>query len=70
MVRIETITRKWGNSLGITIPKNIIEKSHLRENQKIIVEINLMPDIRSLRGILKTKKSAQEFKDEMRKSWE
>ncbi|MEK6948904.1 MAG: AbrB/MazE/SpoVT family DNA-binding domain-containing protein [Nanoarchaeota archaeon] len=32
-------TRKWGNSLGIIIPKEEVENLNLRENQTVIVEI-------------------------------
>lgn len=70
MAEIETITRKWGNSLGITIPKEIVEAEHLEENQKIRVEIKKKPTFHRFFGILKTKKSAQELKDEMRSGWE
>lgn len=30
--------QKWGNSLGIRIPKSIIEKSNLAENDELIIE--------------------------------
>lgn len=70
MTEIETVTRKWGNSLGITLPRMIIEQEHLHENQKVIVEIHRVVDIKKLRGLVKFKKSAQQIKDEMRAGWE
>jgi len=36
---IATKTRKWGNSLGILIPKKEVENLNLKENQTIIIEI-------------------------------
>ena len=30
--------QKWGNSLGIRIPKAIIEKVNLEENDEVIIE--------------------------------
>ena len=30
--------QKWGNSLGIRIPKSIIEKTNLAENDDLIIE--------------------------------
>lgn len=63
------ITRKWGNSLGITIPRNIIHQERLHENQKVLVEIKPLTDITALRGLVKFKKSAQQIKDEMRAGW-
>ena len=70
MTEIEAITRKWGNSLGITIPQNVIRQIHLHENQKIIIDIKLRHDLSPLRGMLHSTKSAQQFKDEMRRGWE
>ena len=32
-------TRKWGNSLGIIIPKEEVENLNLKENQIVILEI-------------------------------
>jgi antitoxin component of MazEF toxin-antitoxin module len=69
MTEIEAITRKWGNSLGITIPQEIVEEEHLHENQKIIVEINPAQNLASLRGLVKFSKSAQQLKEEMRAGW-
>lgn len=69
MAEVEVITRKWGNSLGITIPKDVVEEEHLREDQKVVIEIKPVLDLRPLRGLIKFKKSAQEIKDEMRESW-
>jgi len=70
MAEIEAITRKWGNSLGITLPKELVDEEHIQENQRIIVEVKQVVDVRSLRGLIKFKKSAQEIKEEMRKSWD
>ena len=70
MAEIEVQTRKWGNSLGIAIPKKIIEEEKLYENQKVIIEIKKVVDLNKLRGLVSFKKSAQDMKDEMRYGWE
>lgn len=69
MAEVEMITRRWGNSLGIAIPRNIIHQERLHENQKVLVEIKPLTDITTLRGLVKFKKSAQEVKEEMRAGW-
>lgn len=69
MSQVETITRKWGNSLGIAIPKEVVEAEHLAENQRILIEIKKVADVRRLRGLLKFKKTTQKLKDEMRAGW-
>ena len=70
MVEVEVQTRKWGNSLGIAIPKKIIEEESLHENQKVIIEIKKVANIKTLFNSMKFTKSAQQLKDEMREGWE
>lgn len=70
MTEIEVQTRKWGNSLGVTIPKKIIEQEHLGENQTITIEIKKAANIKVLFNSMKFTKSAQQLKDEMREGWE
>ncbi|HLC91028.1 MAG TPA: hypothetical protein VJI15_04625 [Candidatus Nanoarchaeia archaeon] len=69
MIEVEATTRKWGNSLGVILPKDVVQHEHLKENQKI--KLWLPPqkkvDLSPLFGILKTNKSGQEIKDEIRK---
>jgi antitoxin component of MazEF toxin-antitoxin module len=69
MTEIETITRKWGNSLGIALPKKLVDMERLQENQRVIVDIKRVADVKKLRGFIRFKKSAQKLKDEMRAGW-
>ena len=32
-------TKKWGSSLGIVIPKSVVDELHLTENQDVEVEL-------------------------------
>ena len=32
-------TRKWGSSLGVIIPKQVVKELKLRENEEIAIEI-------------------------------
>ncbi len=34
-----TKTRKWGNSLGVRIPKDMVNNLKLHENQEIMIDI-------------------------------
>ncbi len=70
MAEIEVQTRRWGNSLGIAIPKKIIDQEHLSENQTVTIEIKKVVDISTLFNSMKFTKSAQQLKDEMREGWE
>ena len=64
---IATKTRKWGNSLGIIIPKEEVENLNLRENQTIVVEITKKENpLKELFGFGKLKKPTEELLKEIR----
>lgn len=68
---IECVTKQWGGSIGIVIPKEVVEQENIRPNQRIRVvvkKIILAKDLWGL-GPIKLTKSAQEIKDELRKGW-
>lgn len=70
MIECETITRKWGNSLGITLPKEVVESQHLKEHEKIkVLVLKENGTLRKAFGMVKGKwgKNAQQTKDEIRK---
>lgn len=68
---VRTVAKKWGNSIGIVIPKDVAEKEHIKDGQKI--EVVIMRPNNALKesfGMMKDKwkgKSAQEIKNELRK---
>ena len=68
----ETQVKKWGNSLGVILPKELVEKQHLKENDKVDILIVKEADLSDMYGALKgkVKMSGQEFKDFVRKGWE
>jgi len=70
MAEIDTITKKWGDSIAIIIPKEIVKTEKIQINQKIHVTINKEIDLSDLFGKIKTKKTAQQLKDEGRKGWD
>lgn len=37
MVELKTEVRKWGNSFGLVIPKDIVRKEKLKPKQKVTV---------------------------------
>ena len=67
---IEAKVRKWGNSLGLIIPKEIVEKEHIKEKEKLrFLIIRDSSVLKETFGMVKGKwkKSAQQFKDQARK---
>ena len=70
MVNTNVITRKWGNSIGVILPKDIVEKEHIKENMRINILISKKSNVlNETFGMLKgkVKKSSQQMKDELKK---
>lgn len=71
MIEIESYTRKWGNSLGIVIPKEIIEKENISENEKIVVRIKKKHKAEDFFGMLTDwKRPTDEIKKKMKEGWD
>ncbi len=70
MIEGEATTRKWGNSLGITLPKGLIEEGNIKENEKIkFIILKQTQTGERLFGMMKgkIKQSSQEIKDMLRR---
>ena len=61
--------RRWGNSYGVVIPKDIIEKEGLKKGEDIEISVRRVSDIRRLFGKY-TFNDLQTQKEKMRKGWE
>jgi len=62
--------RKWGNSVGIVIPKEIADSKGIEPGDEVLVEMAKLPKADEIFGSLKGwKRSAQQIKDEARRSW-
>ena len=62
--------KKWGSSLGVVIPKIVVEKEHISEGEEIVITIKKQHLAKEFFGILSDwKKSAQKLKDEAREGW-
>ncbi|MEW5760720.1 MAG: AbrB/MazE/SpoVT family DNA-binding domain-containing protein [Candidatus Thermoplasmatota archaeon] len=63
--------RRWGNSLGVVIPKEVAEREKIKPNDDVLVEIRKFADLSEIFGSLRNwKRSTQKIKDEARKGWE
>lgn len=67
---VEVTVKKWGNSVGVVLPMDFVEKQGIHEEDKILIEVVKKADLRHLFGSLKRKMSGQEFKNMVRKGWE
>lgn len=71
--QIKAIARRWGNSIAVVIPKEIIDRERIKEDEEIIIEVKKRrPKVKDVFGKfhLKFNKTTQEIKDEMRMGWE
>lgn len=60
--------KRWGNSLGVVLPKALVEEEGLKEGEEVEVTVRKISDVRALRGKYPFK-DLQHEKDEMRRSW-
>ena len=68
MIEVETIARKWGNSLGVSLPRDVVEKANIKPNKKVKVFIqDKKVDLSRVFGTLNIVKPTQEILDEIRK---
>lgn len=70
MSEIEAIARKWGDSIAVIIPKDVVKTKRIKPKEKLSITINKPIDLSDLFGKFKSSKTAQELKDESRKGWE
>jgi len=67
MEQFEAVPKKWGNSLGITIPADIAEQENIQPQKKITVLVigNQQRHLKQIFGTLKLKKPTQQVMDEV-----
>ena len=67
---VRAVVKKWGNSVGIILPAEVVKEKNIHVND--VIEIKIEGKIRpisELFGICKLDKPTQEIKDELRKGW-
>lgn len=71
MIEVECVAKKWGSSVGIIIPKEVVIGEGIKPNEKICVIVKkamLAKDIWNL-GPLRRTEPTQKIVDEMKKGW-
>ena len=71
MQQLKTKVKKWGNSFGVMIPKEVIKKEHLKRGSEVEITLNStrITKVKDIFGILKGKlnKSTEEIMREVDK---
>ncbi|MEK6886776.1 MAG: hypothetical protein AABW88_03010 [Nanoarchaeota archaeon] len=71
MTEVEVVTKEWGSSIGVIIPKSVVNKEHIKKNEKIIMSFKKVHTAREIWGMLSGWKiDTQKAKDEMRRGWD
>lgn len=66
---IEVTVRRWGNSLGVVLPREFIESKGIKEDEHLVLEVVKEADLTKVFGSIKRPMSGQAFKDMVRKGW-
>ena len=71
MVETEVKTRKWGSSIGVVLPKEIVDEVGIKPDETIVIDVKKRHKAKEFFGLLKDwKRPTQEIKDEARKGWD
>ncbi len=68
IMNTKTKIKCWGNSLGVILPKTLVDEEGLKEGEEVEVTVRKVSDVRSLRGKFPFK-DLQQQKEEMRRGW-
>jgi len=70
---IKTKIKKWGNSVGIVIPREAVERMNIKLGESIVVDIKKKESVlRDLFGSMKfgdSGKVLKEFRKDMESKW-
>lgn len=71
MMEIKAKTKKWGNSIGVIIPKEVIREQNIKPNQEVILMISQKPITKGkdIWGTFKFKKSTEQLMREVDKDF-
>ncbi|MEK6793013.1 MAG: AbrB/MazE/SpoVT family DNA-binding domain-containing protein [Nanoarchaeota archaeon] len=68
---IEVKTKKWGNSIGIVIPSETINRLNIKPEERIVIQIEKKTNVlKEMFGIMKSKKSTKQMVREAREELE
>ena len=67
-MNVKTKIKCWGNSLGIILPKTLVDQEDLTEGEEVEITVRKVSDVRSIRGKYPFK-DLQREKDEMKRGW-
>jgi hypothetical protein len=69
-IKMECTIKKWGNSVGIILPKDVVKELDLKPHDKINIEVEKGVKGREIFGLFPDWKiNTQKVKDDSREDW-
>lgn len=70
-MEIKVIPRRWGSSIAVIIPREVVEREKIKENKEITISLKNRPLAGNFFGKFprNSNRTAQEIKDELREGW-
>lgn len=70
MIEVECVAKKWGNSLGVVLPRQLVIQEHIHPEEQVMIAIKRRPKAKEFFGLAKGWEiDAQKAKEESRKGW-
>jgi antitoxin component of MazEF toxin-antitoxin module len=69
MIMSKSKLKRWGNSFGVLIPKEMVEKEGLKEGEEVQVSVAKTSDIKHLFGKYPFR-DLQQQKEKMKEGWD
>ena len=71
MMEIKATTKKWGNSIGLLLPKEVIRKENIKPEQEVTILISSksITKGKDIWGTFKFKKSTEQLMKEIDKEF-
>ena len=70
MGEVQIKTKKWGSSIGLIIPKKVVDEIGIKLNDVVRLDIKKPVKVRDVFGMFPNwKRNTQEIKDELRTGW-
>ena len=64
---VEAVTKRWGNSIGVVIPSDTVDKLGIKPDESVMIEVTRKENVlKELFGSIKIKKSTEEIIKEAR----
>ncbi len=72
MIEIKARTKKWGNSIGVVIPKEVVREENIKPNQQVTLMISQKPitKVKDIFGTMTFKKSTEQLMREVDKEFD